>query len=73
MQLLNSPAVSISELISAGIGWLQISFIRGVTWTYGAFFSCCVYRGHELRPCFNHCTTCAHNSGLVKFQLPRLS
>ena len=37
------------------------------------FFSCCVYRGHEVRPCFNNCTTCAHNSGLLKFELPRLS
>ena len=41
--------------------------------TNGAFFSCCVYRGHELKPWFNHCTTCVHNSGLVKFELPRLS
>ena len=39
----------------------------------GAFFSC-VYRGHELRPCFNnYCTTCAHNSGLVQFELARLT
>ena len=41
--------------------------------TNDAFFSCRVYRGHELWPRFNHCTTCAHNSGLVKFEVPRLS
>ena len=39
----------------------------------GAYFSCCVYRGHELRPSFKHCTTCAHNSGLVKVVPARIS
>ena len=41
--------------------------------TTGAFFPCCVYHSHELRPCFNHCTTCAYNLGLVKFELVQLS
>ena len=31
------------------------------------------YRRHEVRPCSNHCTTCVLNSGLVDFELPRLS
>ena len=39
----------------------------------GALFLCWLYRGHEVRPCSNHCTTCVHNSGLVDFELPRLS
>ena len=34
----------------------------------GAFFSCRVYRGHDLRPHFNHCTICAHNSGTLEIR-----
>ena len=40
---------------------------------YGVFFSCRVDRGHELWPRFNHCTTCGHDSRLMKFELARLS